>query len=133
MSTFSSTTEGEPTASESNAVFDEPKKQSTSQSSQQPRFSNDKELVRTKNYEESMPFLCNFFYCFYFYFICKIDPITEVDIPKIAKKDATKINTDNLRENWDPACRKYLADLKEYDNAKKENPEFVSIFSSCGD
>ena len=108
---------------------------STSSLSSQPSSDSEikktgahKEWIRAKNYEESMPFIANFFYCFYFYYICKVDPITEVDIPTIAKKDETMKNTEDLRKNWEPVCSKYLEEYKQFEQEKKNNPEFVFVY-----
>ena len=86
--------------------------------------SRKKQWIRSTNYEERMWWCCNLFYCFYFPYICKIDAITEEDVPVIAEQDKTEINAAKFKSKWDPAYKEYTQRREQYLKAKYENPKF---------
>ena len=93
-------------------------------SSTAPQHSR-KEWKRSTNYEQEMFWFLNFFYCFYFPYTCRCDPLTEEDVPVIAEKDTTKKNYETLNKVWSPRIREYEKNKRQYDQDKLANPECV--------
>lgn len=86
------------------------------------------EWIRYRNYEQMMPLILNFFYCFYFPFICRVAPLREEDVPTIAEQDKSTLNTDKVRKNWIPEFDKYAKALNEYNEKHDKDPEFEYFY-----
>ena len=74
------------------------------------------EVNRRKNYEEDLPFICNFFYWFYCPYVCRIKQVHEEDVPTPAPQDKSDYTFPTLRETWDPLYDDYLTRLRESQN-----------------
>ena len=70
--------------------------------------------TRSINLEQRSPCFCNIFFCFYFAYICRIQPISEEDVPVIAQSDNAADNTDILRSKWQPLYDAYDKEMLEF-------------------
>ena len=86
--------------------------QKSVQSSNQSNEQKQSEWIRSKNWEEASPFICNLFFCFYFPFICRIDPLTEDDVPVVAETDKSERSTEILRKKWQPLYQEFVNGIK---------------------
>ena len=73
-----------------------------------------KQWKRSKNYEESSFFTTNFFFCFYFPYICRIAPLLEDDVPVPAQEDRSDVTIEKLRAKWNPLYSEYTKKLAEH-------------------
>ena len=83
-------------------------------------------INRKQNSEDTSPFLCNLFYCFYFRYVCRVSPVTDEVIPSVTEQDHASLATDKLRDKWAAAQGQYEAKLKEYE-AKSKNKSLFGV------
>lgn len=82
------------------------------------------EWKRSKNWEESSPFICNLFFCFYFPFVCRFSPLREENVPEIYKEDKSDSNTERLSKYWNPAFLEYVEKNEKFESEVNNNLEF---------
>lgn len=91
------------------------------------KYNNAEEVKRGNNSEENSFFICNFFYCFFFRFVCRIKPIRNSDIYNVEKADNSDNVYNRIAKNWDPVAEKYFSDLQKYEKNKAKTNGFVFI------
>ena len=89
------------------------------------RHHSKSEWIRSTNYEDKFFWFMNFFYCFYFPYICRIDPLTEEDVPVIAEHDQTEKNSQILKKSWQPKFEEYEKNRKQYLEFKAKDSKFL--------
>lgn len=91
-----------------------------------------KEVKRKPNAEYNSFFFFNIWYCFYFRFVCRCDPIRDEDIYDINPDNRTDLVTDRTQKYWEKKFKEYDEERKEYEKEKSSNPEFAVIFLTLG-
>ena len=85
-------------------------------------------LRRVENYEQKNSFFSNLFYCFFYPYVCRLQPITDEDIPDVSYEDSTKVTTEKLVKEWNGQLSEYYRRCAEYDKGKKDSNLFVFHF-----
>ncbi|KAH7820854.1 putative Multidrug Resistance Associated Protein (MRP) [Monocercomonoides exilis] len=84
-----------------------------------------KEYTRLKNREENSFCLWNFFFCFFFPFVCRRKPLSDDDIYEVHQKDNTANVSKKFIAAWGPLYAKYVQEKAEEEQKKAENPEYT--------
>lgn len=86
-----------------------------------------KEIHRKPNGEYHSLLIFNIWYCFFFRFVCRCDPIQDEDIYDVNPENRTDYVTDKGDKYWNKVYKEYDEKRKKYEDEKKKNPKFEAF------
>ena len=87
-------------------------------------FEHRKEVHRKRNLEDVHPWIANAFFCYFFPLVCRFSPLTDTEMPEACDQDRALDCHAKLKKEWDPKYEKYVEQMNNYEEKKKNSPQF---------